>query len=247
MRALLIRANRNEGDAVALSDLGIESEIDPYLTIEAVPNSSGARRMLVALLSDSPKWLIVTSTNVLTFWGNLLEPGELETAIRSSAATRFAAIGTQTKNQLLELGAKDVVVASQNDSSSVAEELSETDPMPVVLPTGSISMKNIPETLSARGFEIISEVVYQTEAVTTTPLSVEKIKRGLYDCVVLRSPSAARAFLGFNPELTPPIICAGRATARQVEALGFLVAAISESPSSEDVARAALSFLKGIE
>lgn len=245
MKALLIRANRNEVDAKALHALGIESEVDPYLTISAVANQAGAQRMLEALRSDNPKWLVITSTNVIRFWDELLEPGALEKTIRSSSNIQFAAIGEQTEVQLLELGARNVLVASSNDARSLAEQLADTPPIATVIPTGSISMKNIPDTLLPKGFELISEIVYQTEQVTKAPASVALISEGVFDCVILRSPSAARAFLNFNSSQVPALICAGKSTAAEVERLGFSAAIVAASPSPNNVADAAFECLRG--
>jgi uroporphyrinogen-III synthase len=248
VKVLLIRANQNEADATALKKYGIETVIDPYLSISLVPNQVGARKMLEALKSEDLKWLIITSTNVLSYWSDLLEPGELVSAIATAPNTSFAAIGKRTKEQLTKLGVKEVLVASKKDSLSLAGQIAQTTPIKVILPTGSISMKTIPETLEGKGFEIISEVVYHTEGVTREPTSVAGVIAGLFDCVILRSPSAARSFLGFNPNPSLKIVCAGATTAKEVEKFGLSVSAVACDPSPESLALVTFEALnKGTE
>jgi uroporphyrinogen-III synthase len=244
VKALLIRANQNEADAEALKGYGIESVIDPYLSISLVPNEVGARKMLEVLKSEDLKWLVITSTNVLSYWSALLEPGELESSIANATNTSFAAIGSRTKEQLTKLGVKQVLVASKKDSLSLAGQIAQTTPIKVILPTGSISMKNIPETLEGKGFEIISQVVYHTESVKNEPPSVAGVIAGLFDCVILRSPSAARAFLSFNPNPNLRIVCAGATTATEVEKLGHSVSAVAYDPGPEALARATSEALR---
>jgi len=84
MKILLIRPNRNDADAAALAKFGIKTEIDPYLEISQVNNVLGAQKMLDALRSKAEKWLILTSSNSLQYWQNLLSPGELEKVVFES-------------------------------------------------------------------------------------------------------------------------------------------------------------------
>lgn len=237
MRVLLIRANRNGADVTALSRYRIDSRIDPYLNISALPNHDGAQRMLAALKTPGPKWLIATSTNALSYWSKLLPADELEAAIRSQEI-RFAAIGNQTANQLRELGAKEVLVAGSKNGQSLADQLISTDPMPVVLPSGSIAMRDIPNQLGAHGFEILSEVVYVTETVNETPPSVLEIARGELDAVLFRSPSAVRAFLHFNKSPNLLLFCAGNTTARELGKFGLDADFVASEPDPEAVALA---------
>jgi uroporphyrinogen-III synthase len=65
------------------------------------------------------------------------------------------------------------------------------------------------------------------------------IEDGQVAAVVLRSPSAVRALAAhvYLPD-DVPLVCAGRTTADAAAAAGFVVAAVSESPSSAGVAQA---------
>jgi uroporphyrinogen-III synthase len=238
VKILLIRPNRNEADAAALAEFGIETQIDPYLEISQVNNVLGAQKMLDALKSKNEKWLILTSSNSMQYWQNLLGPGELEKVIFESESIQFAAIGQQTERQLFALGADEVVVADRFDSASLAETLSGGNPIPVVIPAGSIAMQTLDNSLSGLGFDVISEVVYQTNPVVTAPNSVGQIAAGVFDAVLLRSPSAARTFLSKIPSPRLRIFCGGNTTAKAVQALGVKPDLISADPSPEAIAKA---------
>ena len=236
MKLLLVRANRNESDQAELLKLDIESEIDPFLSIQILHNPVGAWGMLDAILSPGPKWLVITSTNALSYWDQLLPSGQLRSAM-ATPGLRFAAIGSQTERQLLAMGAGSVVRAERSDGQSLAQRLSLETPAPVILPSGSIAMKDIPETLLAKGFKVISEVVYQTKAVSRAPAAVLKIARGEFDAVLLRSPSAVRAFLRFVPSPNLLLFCAGRTTAKELEKFGLIADLVAQNPDSEPVAK----------
>ena len=242
MKVLLIRPNRNEADAEALAEFGIETQIDPYLAISQVSNVLGAQKMLDALRSETEKWLILTSSNSLQYWQNLLDPGELEKVVFESESIQFAAIGQQTRRQLFALGANEVVVADRFDSASLAKTLSGGNPIPVVIPAGSIAMQTLDNSLSALGFDVISEVVYQTNPAVTPPNSISQIAAGVFDAVLLRSPSAARTFLSMNPSPRLSIICGGNTTAKAVQALGVKPDLITADPSPEAIARAVSAY-----
>jgi uroporphyrinogen-III synthase len=236
MKVLLIRANRNEPDAIELEKFGIQSFTDPFLEISQVQNPLGAKKMQEALSSPGEKWLVVSSTNALNFWSQLLPSGELESSLRSAPELKFAAIGEQTESQLLELGADKVLRPDLESGASLAMKLSEQKPAPIILPTGSISMKEIPNTLTPLGFPLISEVVYATELVSKVPESVAKIAAGEIDAVIVRSPSAARALCHFVPNCKVPVICAGQTTAKEASRLKLNIGVVSNRPTPSEVA-----------
>jgi uroporphyrinogen-III synthase len=246
MTVLLIRANRNEVDQSALQRRGITSVIDPYLSITPVKNSAGVKRMHNALKTAGKKWLVATSTNSLHFFAEALQPGELEYLIRTDPELRFAAIGEQTEQQLRELGAKEVLRASSADSSSLAMELGKLQPCPVIIPSSNIAMKSLGNELQQHGFRLIEEVVYSTAEVSSTPKSVAGVSSGVFSGVLLRSPSAARAFFNFNGLTEIPMFCAGRTTSAQAGVLGLKIALVSTNPSPASVAQSISDYYKEV-
>jgi uroporphyrinogen-III synthase len=237
MKVLLIRPNRNEADQLALQKVGIESVIDPYLGILQVDNYSGALRMLKALQNPNPKWLVLTSSNALTFWKNLLPSGALEETIAKSTTISFAAIGSQTELQLKQLGAKEVLRADEANSESLGWKLASLEPKVAVIPAGSIAMKNLEQKILQSDFDVITEVVYETLTLTQEPSSVCQVLNREFDAVLLRSPSAARAFLHFipNPELL--LICGGKTTGETLLSLGYSIGLLCEDPDSTAIAK----------
>jgi len=246
---LLIRPNRNDPDREAISARGLTVTVDPFLTISAVDNPEGATRLLDIIRSGEPAWLVVTSLNAWDNWRAQLPEGALEAAIASNRDLRFGAIGETTAEVLYALGIEDVSTPSGRDGDSLADLIAQSEPCPVVLPSGSISMRSIPETLVPRGFPVSEEVFYHTEAVEQEPASVRKILSGEVTSVVFRSPSAVRAFFSFVPE--PPstlaLVCGGRTTAREVERCGALPTIISAGPTPAEVAEAVWTVERGSE
>jgi uroporphyrinogen-III synthase len=237
---LLIRPNRNEPDQEALSAKGMAVIIDPFLTISRVDNPDGANRLLATLQTGEPAWLVVTSLNAWDNWVSQLHEGALDQALAAHQELRFGAIGETTADVLYARGIHDVVVPRRRDGDSLADLIAQSAPCPVVLPSGSISMRSIPDTLVPQGFSVVEEVFYHTEPVAVEPASVQKILSGEVTSVVFRSPSAVRAFFGFVPE--PPaslaLVCGGRTTAKEVERCGALPTIISAGPSPAEVAEA---------
>jgi uroporphyrinogen-III synthase len=240
MTVLLIRPNRNEPDQEAISGRGFAVTVDPFLTISRVDNPEGATRLLGLLQSGEPAWLVVTSLNAWDNWLAQLPQGAVEQAIANNQTVRCGAIGETTAEVLYALGVQEVAIPSKRDGLSLADLIAQSDPCSVVVPSGSISMRSIPDTLAPRGFPVIEEVFYQTEIVPEKPVSIEKIHSGEVTSVVFRSPSAVRAFFHFVPE--PPaslaLVCGGRTTAREVERCGALPTIISAGPTPAEVAEA---------
>ena len=247
MTALLIRPNRNEADQEALVARGIDVTVDPFLTISRVENPEGATRLLGIIQSGDPAWLVVTSLNAWDNWLGQLPQGSLEQAIADHRDLRCGAIGDTTAEVLHALGVGEVAIPSRRDGDSLADIIAQSEPCPVVLPSGSISMRSIPDTLVPRGFPVVEEVFYHTETVAHRPASVERILSGDITSVVFRSPSAVRAFFSFLPE--PPsslaLVCGGRTTAGEVERCGALPTIISADPSPVDVAEAVWTVEQG--
>jgi uroporphyrinogen-III synthase len=245
MTTLLIRPNRNEVDQAALQEFGIATHVDPYLQIESVPNATGAQRLIEALQEGSPCWLIISSTNAWHYWLEQTPPDVLETLVTVSHHIKFAAIGEQTASLLHDVGIENVLVPDTKNARSLADLLVQTQPCTVVIPSGSISMRSLPATLVPAGFTVIEEVFYRTEATRHAPESAGRLAELGIDSVLLRSPSAAQAFLASNPtrEAGVALICGGMTTAERVRSLGVEPDVICSDPSPRAVAIATATHL----
>lgn len=240
MRVLLIRPDRNESDAAALLSAGIESEIDPYLTIESSNNASGADRMLQALRkasgSSNTTWFICTSTHGFEYFEAEVGADALAFAFSPESKISFAAVGPQTAALFRERGAESVLVPEQADSESLAKIVLSFTPGTAVIPRGSIALDILQTSLLEGGFDVVSEVVYLTKNVPSTPRTAPAVADGAIDAVLLRSPSAARAFALHNPNSNLPAVAAGATTATEAKRLGINLVATSHSPSAQAVA-----------
>ena len=245
---LLVRANGNSADAVALAELGLKSVVDPYIKISAVDGPAPAKRLLEHL--DAADWLIATSLNGIKFWRQLVGHEVLAQAIQSHAllGLRFAAIGAATAKALGELGAQDILVpevaTSQDLVQLVLREAGRSplrglaDSRVAVLPAGNLAMQTLIDELTANSWTVRSEVVYKTEPVSHQPDSAPLAVAGQFSALLLRSPSAARAFARYAGDSEVPVVCGGATTARVARELGLNVAAVSASPSSHHSAQA---------
>jgi len=252
---LLIRAFDNEEDAAALASLGLATLIDPYLTIQPVPGQAGqdaAGRLLAKLgLLQRGDWLIATSLNGLRSWGTLAWELTRKSAVADAMAearqrgVRFAAIGSATAAKFAEFGIHDVFVPSEPYGEALAQQLvAEAAPEAAILgrpiralvPAGNLAMKTLYQGLAAAGWQVASEVVYETAIIPSKPASAARVAAGKFTAVLLRSPSAARALVHWVAEGTAvlpeglaklPAVCGGRTTAQVAESLGLRVAAIA--------------------
>lgn len=236
---LLIRANRNSDDRDALLDFGVASHIDPYLAISLVENSAGAMRLLDRLENSDSAWLVITSQNALTYWYQQCPVGSLEALLGKTPHLRYAAVGALTAEVLRMFGVKDILMPDSRDSASLADLIAQHPPGTVVIPSGNIAMRSVPKTLEPLGFEIVEEVFYATGVVQNPPPSLALIQSGKLDTVLLRSPSAARAFFSFVHDIprSLTIICGGETTAGEVRRLGFPNPRVAPDPNPRAVAR----------
>lgn len=238
MSVLLMRPRRNEDDRAALEDRGLQTIVEPWLEVSAVANEAGAMRLIDLLGAAGTKWLVVTSLNAVDFWQGQLPAGLLEETIADNPSIRFAAIGESTARRARELGATEVLLAEEGTSRYVADAIAAEEPAPVILPSGSISMRSIPDALVPKGFVMHEEVFYTTTVVDTPPASALQVHHGGLDAVVVRSPSAARALHQHcpKPHASVALIATGPTTAREMERLGLPVWATSPASSARAVA-----------
>jgi uroporphyrinogen decarboxylase len=246
---LLIRADGNQDDAQALSELDIKTVIDPYIRIDRAQDATDAQRLLVELALPGPKWLIATSVNAIRCFAELVGIENLRAAIEASVDLNFAAVGERTAQSLRDLGATEVLTPELSDSAALAEMLAtigaKQGPQTAIIPSGLLAMKTLPNKLDAAGWNLIQGVVYTTVTVDGEPETAVAARAGDFSAVIFRSPSAARAFLSFVPSPNMPLIAAGFTTAKVIEDAGLTVASIPSNPTPKSVAAAVSELLEG--
>ena len=243
---LLIRASGNESDKNALDRVGLESVIDPFLSIGASKDHEGATFLLAEIRAATlPTWVIATSTNSLRYWADIVGLANLQHEFQSNQVLRFAAIGSNTAGLFREYGAKEVLQPSISTSQALLAELSLVPPSVAIMPIGNLTLNQVQKGLKASGWSLTVRIVYTNESVTTQPETVQGIERGEFGAIILRSPSAVRALLNFVPYPKVPLICGGQSAAAELLKVGLHPTAISEDPAPKAVAQLVARIVKG--
>ena len=256
---LLVRAHNNEGDAAALAELGIQSVIDPYLNIVALPDDTGAKHLLGELTTRGEgDWVIATSANALKFWGELVSGSALATALAAAAnrGVQFAAVGEASARMYANFGIHRVFVPTKPYGVDLAAELAALGGpgSTAVMPCGNLAMPTVTAALDAAGWNLFSEVVYETSTVAVRPASADGLaakgpgatdEAPAFSAIFLRSPSAARAVVEHAGVTSVPVICGGTTTAATARELGLNVARVLDAPSSTAAAQAIFEVVVG--
>ena len=243
---LLIRAAGNENDQLALKDVGIESRIDPYLKIAPAKNPSGAFELLAELnTTQEPAWVIATSANSLRYWAQVVGAEKLKSEFGANKKLRFAAIGSKTAQLFREYGAKEVLQPNLATGKSLLHELLEMPKAHAIMPIGNLTLGLVQEGLIAGGWSVNALIVYTHGSVAIRPESANGVGKGEFAAVILRSPSAVRAFLQFVPNPKLPLICGGVSPALELEKAGLMATAISEDPEPTALAELTYTIMRG--
>lgn len=235
---LLIRPEGNERDQQALTELGLDSIIDPYQTISANPDQAPAHQLLQEIERSVPnRHFAVTSLHALEKLESIVGADSLHFALQRNPQLQLWAVGPATRERLEGVSGLKVKVPPTANARSLALELKSYPAGTLLLPIGNFSLDVLTNELTPAGWAVISKIVYFNVQVAQAPDSVALVERGEVSAVLLRSPSAARAFLHFIPHPEIPLICGGSTTAQAVEHAGFPVAATAVNPDPEAVAR----------
>jgi uroporphyrinogen decarboxylase len=239
---LLVRPLGNDRDASALAEFGLTSVIDPYLEIVPAENSGGAERLVEAVESGRATWLAVTSVNALRHWETLLAAGRLRHALAAAPNLRCIAVGDSTAAELRSLGAPNVSAPTTHTAAAALELLRDATPGVIAYPNGNLADPEFVDELALQGFEVLSEVVYETRARIEIPSTAVSMSDDV-TVVLVRSPSAARAVAQLLGTDKLPVFCAGPTTATAAEVLGLTSLGTAPTPDPHDVARALAEIL----
>jgi uroporphyrinogen-III synthase len=246
VKVLLVRPEgAPDDDERALRSAGFHVTSDPFIQVRRCTDPAALSRAhaLLAALQREGAWLVLTSAAGARALSDIVGSDVLRYSLSDAAArgTRFAAVGPASAAALADHGIDDVLTPVRaHTASALLEAMAEVPAATAVLPRSSIGDGLTPTTLEARGWTVVSEVVYETTAVPGRPASADALARGEFDAVVLRSPSAARAvhqFAGRLPTSTA-VIAGGPTTALAAQRLGFTVAAVSSDSRAASIAAA---------
>lgn len=246
MSILLVRpAGAVDDDARAIRARGYEVVADPYLTVAPSTDAGAQSRVqrLLETLTGEGGWLIVTSAAGPRALVAIAGGDQVREAFGMGIdrGLRFAAVGPASARSLHALGAVDVLVPpTGHTATALLATLAPEPTSTAVLPRSSIGDPLLPTTLTARGWNVVQEVVYETAIVPTAPTSAAPLHDGAFAAVVLRSPSAAHAvarWAGPLPQHTA-VIAGGPTTALAAAGAGLKVSTVAASSRAEDIAEA---------
>jgi len=231
---LLIRGLGNDRDARALANHGISTVSESFTEI-----TTGKREDALQLLGLAAKvegWVIATSRNAIDFWGALVGAQLLAATLEQNPALKFAAIGIGSSEALTSLGIRSVLTSPLRNSQGLLTLLSAYPPSQAIIPVGNLARRVLPDGLLQMGWTVNTGLVYNNAPVATVPTAVDRIQRGDFSALLLRSPSAAYALAHFLSKPQIPLICGDESTAQAAYDLTLTIVAVSDDPSPEKVA-----------
>ena len=231
---LLIRGSGNDRDVAALALLSIPTVSESFTEITA--GEKVVADHLLELVEEIEGWVILTSRNGLDYWKKLIYPKSLAQAFARNSKLKFAAIGAGTADALKSIGMTEVLIPSKQSSEGLLELLSTYPASTAIMPVGNLARNTLPNGLSSTGWNIHTGVVYINSPVKVTPAAVTGIQNGEFSLVIVRSPSAARAFAHFLPTATIRLVCGDSSTAETARELALNVVGFAEDPSPESIA-----------
>ena len=232
---LLIRGTGNERDAQALGNLGIPTVSESFTQI--LSGNADVAWNLLTLLRDLQGWVIITSRNAIDYWSSLVSPQSLAKALTSNTGLKFAAIGAGSADALRSHGVSEILIPEMPSSAGLVAILSEYPVSSAILPVGDLARGTLPAELRNLGWTVKTGVTYINSLVTIPPAVLAAVERGEFSGVLLRSPSAVRAFAHFVPNSKIPVICGGTTASQEAQELALNVVAIASDPSPEAIAK----------
>lgn len=237
MNVLLIRPSRNASDSAALLAHGIETTTSPYSFLTSLDNQQGTDRLMAALAESGEKWFVGTSVNAIDALESQVGRDVL-VANLAADSVRFGAVGDATAERLRTLANKDVLVAPERDSASLAQAMLAVSAARAVVPAGMHSNNFLVTELASQGVEVTSEPIYAVSRVLERPDAYSAVESGAFTGVLLRSASSAAHFLEFHPQPKIAIYCVGESASNFVTNRGHQAALNLRDPNPETVAMA---------
>lgn len=229
-----ILVTRPEADAAGLAAqlqaLGHTVSVDPLLEISPLPVPADSLAGAVGL--------IATSRNGLRA---LAQSPALEVATRLP----LIAVGSATAELARKIGFTDITTGEGTAASIVPliEELSRSQPGPLVHIRGEAVAYDLAAALRPRGVDLSGVIVYRAvPADTLQPSTRDLLAKGEIDAVILMSPRTGATFARLaeteglaGPARKTVLICLSQAVATAVEPLSPERVEVTERPDSAAV------------
>lgn len=225
-RIVVTRARAQASEfAAALGRLGAEVIQFPTIRITAADDPEPLRRAVRT--AERFDWIVFTSVNgVARFWSALREAGR---DTRALAGVSLCAIGPATAAAIEMEGARPDLVPERYVAESVVEALTAATDLNgshVLLPRASAARSVLPDSLRARGAEVVEVAAYRTvpDGSETEALR-ERLRAGGIDLVTFTASSTVRNYVDLlGPELgAAEVASIGPITSETARELGLPV------------------------
>jgi uroporphyrinogen III methyltransferase/synthase len=234
-RVLVTRSREQAGRLTALlEEEGAEAIELPLLRFEALPPPEAA------VWEERYDWVIVTSTNTVTFlWEALVAVGR---DMRALGQARVAAVGRETAAALAARGVRADFIPSTFTTERLLEELAaDVSGASILIPRAEEAPDLLPEGLRSRGARVRVLPLYRTVPEETSAVElVERLEAGEIDAVTFTASSTVRFFRKLFPDQTLAgivVACIGPATAATARELGLPVSLVAEEQSVRGLVR----------
>jgi len=228
MRVLVTRPGKDGQDLVKiLGDLGIDSMLEPLLTVRNLNTNS--------LNTEGVQAYLLTSANGI----NALINANPDYSIPLFAVGDATAVTAR-------LGGFKTVHSASGDVSALANlvaDILEPSGGSLIHATSSSNTGDLKKKLEKNGFKYRKEIVYETEAAKSlSPEVVATLKAGSIDAILLYSPQTAeiliqllRKFRLVRSCKNTLAVCLSQAIAAKVEAISWEEIRVAKLPTQDDL------------
>lgn len=222
-----------------LRQLGADVSHIPLITIGDAGDHGAALAQALARLDDYD-WLVVTSAN----------GAERVGAAARRSPVRLAAVGSATATALAELAGRPVDLVPAVQRTAGLLDAFPRLPAAVLVAQGNLAGGELVDGLRSLGCDVTAVEAYATVRRRPTDVELDTLRRA--DVVVLASGSAATAWVETEHDVTgspgwaavqSAVVTIGPQTAVVAGRLGMVVAAVSSTPSTDDVVTAIVESL----
>lgn len=235
-RVLVTRATgQSDQLSASLEAVGLEAVPVPTIDVELAPRGGALDHAIQRI--GSYTWVVVTSAN-----GALSVLSAAERVFTAFEATRWAAIGSATREVLEREGVDVTFQPSVSTAAGLASELPVAPGDRVLLVRGNLADGRAPTILAHRGAEVDDVLGYTTiEAPASSVGMLAKALKDPLKVVLFTSGSTVRGLVGLAAleaidVRALPAVCIGRETATEATRLGFDVIAVASAPDAKSLA-----------
>ena len=231
-RRILVPERLPVGTADALAAAGAEVVVAAFTKLAPLPVDA-----LVASLTESWDWLVVTSANTV----RILAGQGVDLTARL-AGVKVAAVGPGTASALIAAGIRPELVAHPGGGAALAAAFPSGSGR-VLLPGAETSSVEPCAGLAAKGWTVRSVAVYRTVPAELPAEVVEEWPR--FDAFIVTAGSVARAAMAACGRPAPSVIAIGEPAAAAARAAGLEIVAVASAPTSDALATAVHDAITG--